>query len=68
MYYGTIYAYAPEILPFAHRAKRYGLCIVVSRLGGIIGVLIGSYVDITPTAPLLVWSACVFESYLTIRD
>lgn len=54
IYYGTIYAYTPEILPSAHRATGYGLCVVLNRVGGIIGVLVGSYADVETTAPLFV--------------
>ncbi|KAL1850391.1 hypothetical protein VTK73DRAFT_9694 [Phialemonium thermophilum] len=54
IYYGTIYAYTPEILPSAHRATGYGLCVVLNRVGGIAGVLIGSYANVETTAPLFV--------------
>ncbi|ORY18339.1 major facilitator superfamily domain-containing protein [Clohesyomyces aquaticus] len=54
IYYGTIYAYTPEIPPSAHRPTRYGLCVVLNRVGGIIGVLVGSYADVETTAPLFV--------------
>ncbi|KAG8407913.1 hypothetical protein J3458_020222 [Metarhizium acridum] len=57
IYYGTIYAYTPEILPSAHRATGYGLCVVVNRIGGILGVLVGSYADVETTAPLFVCAA-----------
>ncbi|KAK5714969.1 hypothetical protein LTR15_010385 [Elasticomyces elasticus] len=53
-HYGTIYAYTPEILPAAHRATGYGLCVVLNRIGGIAGVLIGSYANVETTAPLFV--------------
>ena len=57
IYYGTIYAYTPEILPSAHRATGYGLCVVVNRVGGIAGVLVGSYANVETTAPLFVCAA-----------
>ncbi|KAF8857742.1 MFS general substrate transporter [Acephala macrosclerotiorum] len=57
IYYGTIYAYTSEILPSAHRATRYGLCVVLNRVGGIAGVLVGSYANVETTAPLFVWAA-----------
>ncbi|KAL4915210.1 major facilitator superfamily domain-containing protein [Aspergillus aurantiobrunneus] len=52
IFYGTIYAYTPEILPSAHRATGYGLCVVVNRFGGIVGVLVGSYANVETTVPL----------------
>jgi Major Facilitator Superfamily len=68
IYYGTIYAYTPEILPSAHRATGYGLCVVLNRVGGIIGVLIGSYTNVTTTTPLWVcaglYGALIFTSLL----
>jgi len=54
IYYGTIYAYTPEILPSAHRATGYGICVVLNRVGGILGVLVGSYANVETTAPLFV--------------
>ncbi|KAL9619885.1 MAG: hypothetical protein Q9160_005532 [Pyrenula sp. 1 TL-2023] len=54
IYYGTIYAYTPEILPSAHRATGYGVCVVLNRVGGITGVLTGSYANVETTAPLFV--------------
>lgn len=57
IYYGTIYAYTPEILPSAHRATGYGLCVVLNRIGGIVGVLVGSYANVETVAPLFVCAA-----------
>lgn len=54
VYYGTIYAYTPEIPPTAHRATAYGLCVVMNRVGGIVGVVVGSYADVRTTTPLFV--------------
>jgi hypothetical protein len=54
IYYGTIYAYTPEILPSAHRATGYGICVVLNRIGGIAGVLVGSYANVETTAPLFI--------------
>ncbi|KAK9240071.1 putative sugar transporter [Lipomyces kononenkoae] len=52
IYYGTIYAYTPEILPSAHRATGYGICVVLNRIGGIVGVLVGSYANVQTVVPL----------------
>ena len=54
IFYGTIYAYTPEILPSAHRATGYGLCVVLSRIGGIAGVLVGSYANVETATPLFI--------------
>ncbi|KAH8690477.1 major facilitator superfamily domain-containing protein [Talaromyces proteolyticus] len=57
IYYGTIYAYTPEILPSAHRATGYAICVVLNRIGGISGVLVGSYANVETTVPLFVCAA-----------
>ncbi|KAL6243737.1 hypothetical protein RBB50_009170 [Rhinocladiella similis] len=57
IYYGTIYAYTPEILPAAHRATGYAICVVLNRVGGIVGVLVGSYANVETTAPLFICGA-----------
>jgi hypothetical protein len=68
IYYGTIYAYTPEILPSAHRATGYGLCVVLNRIGGIVGVLFGSYANVETVVPLWIcaglYGALVFTSLL----
>uniref|UniRef100_A0A093X7J4 Putative MFS-type transporter PB1E7.08c n=1 Tax=Talaromyces marneffei PM1 TaxID=1077442 RepID=A0A093X7J4_TALMA len=68
IYYGTIYAYTPEILPSAHRATGYGLCVVLNRVGGIVGVLVGSYANVETTVPLWIcaglYGTLVFTSLL----
>ncbi|KAI9930680.1 hypothetical protein ASPWEDRAFT_171304 [Aspergillus wentii DTO 134E9] len=57
IYYGTMYAYTPEILPSAHRATGYAICVMFNRLGGILGVIIGSYSNVETTTPLFVCAA-----------
>ncbi|KAK9369045.1 putative sugar transporter [Lipomyces kononenkoae] len=57
IYYGTIYAYTPEILPSAHRATGYGICVVLNRVGGIVGVLVGSYANVETVVPLWICGA-----------
>ncbi|EED14000.1 sugar transporter, putative [Talaromyces stipitatus ATCC 10500] len=68
IYYGTIYAYTPEILPSAHRATGYGLCVVLNRIGGIVGVLVGSYANVETVIPLWIcaglYGALIFTSLL----
>ncbi|KGO40160.1 Major facilitator superfamily domain, general substrate transporter [Penicillium expansum] len=57
IYYGTMYAYTPEILPSAHRATGYAICVVFNRIGGIVGVIVGSYANVETTTPLFVCAA-----------
>lgn len=54
IYYSTLYAYTPEIMPSAHRATGYGLCVIINRIGGIVAILIGSYANVDTTTPLFV--------------
>jgi hypothetical protein len=54
IYYSTLYAYTPEIMPSAHRATGYGLCVIINRIGGIVAILIGSYANVNTTTPLFV--------------
>jgi hypothetical protein len=66
IYYGTIYAYTPEILPSAHRATGYGICVVLNRIGCSLGVLVGSYANVETTSVSLcgiVWVACRFACF-----
>lgn len=55
---GTLHNHATlsirEMLPAAHRATGYGLCVVLNRVGGISGVLIGSYANVETVTPLWV--------------
>ncbi|KAJ6023466.1 uncharacterized protein N7446_013828 [Penicillium canescens] len=57
IYYGTMYAYTPEILPSAHRATGYAICVIFNRIGGIVGVIVGSYANVETTTPLFVCAA-----------
>lgn len=58
IYYATIYAYTPEILPSTHRGTGYGVCVVMNRVGGVVGVVAGSYANVETSAPLFVCAAC----------
>jgi hypothetical protein len=54
IYLGTMYAYTPEIMPSAHRATGFAICIVLTRVGGVVGVIVGSYANVKTTTPLFV--------------
>jgi len=54
MLYGTLLAYTSEILPAAHRATGYGICIVFNHIAGIAGIVVGSYANVETTVPLFV--------------
>ncbi|KAI9795937.1 MAG: hypothetical protein M1833_006585 [Piccolia ochrophora] len=54
IFYSTLYAYTPEILPSAHRATGSGLAVGVNRVMGIVAILVASYSDVTTTAPIYI--------------
>ncbi|KAF1822432.1 uncharacterized protein K489DRAFT_371270 [Dissoconium aciculare CBS 342.82] len=41
IYYGTLYAYTPEVLPSAHRGTGNGIAIACNRIMGIMSALVG---------------------------
>lgn len=44
IYYGTLYAYTPEVLPSAHRGTGNGVSIALNRVMGIVSAGVASYV------------------------
>lgn len=49
IYYGTLYAYTPEVLPSAHRGTGNGIAIGFNRIMGIMSAVVALYVF--PPAP-----------------
>lgn len=60
IFYGTLYAYTPEILPSAHRATGSGLAVAANRIMGVIAIIVASYSDVETTAPLFICAALFF--------
>ncbi|KAM3558229.1 hypothetical protein ARSEF4850_004709 [Beauveria asiatica] len=52
IYYGTLYAYTPEVLPSAHRGTGNGVAVALNRIMGIISAVIGTVADTSTSAPL----------------
>lgn len=44
IYYGTLYAYTPEVLPSAHRGTGNGISIGFNRLMGIMSAVVATWV------------------------
>ena len=42
IYYGTLYAYTPEVLPSAHRGTGNGISIGFNRLMGIMSAVVAT--------------------------
>jgi hypothetical protein len=45
IYYGTLYAYTPEVLPSAHRGTGNGISIALNRIMGIVSAGVAAYVQ-----------------------
>lgn len=57
IYYGTLYAYTPEVLPSAHRATGNGIAVAFNRIMGIVSAVVASEGDTATSAPLYVCAA-----------
>jgi MFS family permease len=57
IYYGTLYAYTPEVLPSAHRATGNGIAVACNRVMGIISAVVGTTADTSTSAPIYVCAA-----------
>jgi hypothetical protein len=44
IYYGTLYAFTPEVLPSAHRATGNGVAVAFNRIMGIVSAIVATYV------------------------
>jgi MFS family permease len=55
IYYGTLYAYTPEVLPSAHRGTGNGIAIGCNRVMGIMSAIVAKYANVRDTSliPLL---------------
>ncbi|KAJ1561164.1 hypothetical protein HK405_004739 [Cladochytrium tenue] len=57
VYYGTLYAYTPEVLPSAHRATGDGVSVGINRIMGILSAIIGTYADTSTPVPVYICAA-----------
>ena len=57
IYYGTLYAYTPEVLPSAHRGTGNAITVACNRVMNIVAALIGTYADLTSSVPIYVCAA-----------
>lgn len=60
IYYGTLYAYTPEVLPAAHRGTGNAITVASNRIMGIVAALIGTFADLTSSVPIFVCAASFF--------
>jgi hypothetical protein len=57
IYYGTLYAYTPEVLPSAHRGTGNGIAIGFNRIMGIMSAIIATYADTSTPVPIYLCAA-----------
>ncbi|KAK4945872.1 Filamentous Growth Regulator [Elasticomyces elasticus] len=57
IYYGTLYAYTPEVLPSAHRGTGNGISIAFNRLMGIMSAVIATYANTATPVPIYLCAA-----------
>ncbi|PSN70487.1 membrane transporter [Corynespora cassiicola Philippines] len=57
IYYGTLYAYTPEVLPSAHRGTGNGIAIGWNRVMGILSAVIATVADTGTPVPIYICAA-----------
>lgn len=57
IYYGTLYAYTPEVLPSAHRATGNGVAVACNRIMGIMSAVVATYANTTTPVPIYICAA-----------
>ncbi|OJJ45252.1 hypothetical protein ASPZODRAFT_69414 [Penicilliopsis zonata CBS 506.65] len=57
IYYGTLYAYTPEVFPSAHRGTGNGVAIGLNRIMGIISAIVGKVANTNTPVPIYICAA-----------
>jgi MFS family permease len=57
IYYGTLYAYTPEVLPSAHRATGNGIAVACNRIMGILSAVIATVANTSTSVPIYICAA-----------
>jgi MFS family permease len=57
IYYGTLYAYTPEVLPSAHRATGNGIAVGCNRVMGLVSAFVATYANTATSAPIYICGA-----------
>ncbi|KAI6780336.1 putative MFS-type transporter-like protein [Emericellopsis cladophorae] len=65
IYYGTLYAYTPEVLPSAHRATGNGISVAFNRIMGIISAVVASEGNTATSVPIYVCAALFIVAAIT---
>lgn len=54
IYYGTLYAYTPEVLPSAHRGTGNGIAIACNRVMGLVSAAVATGANTATSAPIYI--------------
>jgi len=65
IYYGTLYAYTPEVLPSAHRGTGNGIAIAFNRIMGILSAVIATYANPATSVPIYLCAALFIVMSIT---
>ncbi|KAJ5513117.1 Major facilitator superfamily domain general substrate transporter [Penicillium fimorum] len=57
VYYGTLYAYTPEVFPSAHRGTGNGVAIGLNRIMGIVSAVVGQAANTSTPVPIYICAA-----------
>ncbi|KAJ5769540.1 hypothetical protein N7520_004099 [Penicillium odoratum] len=57
VYYGTLYAYTPEVFPSAHRGTGNGVAIGLNRIMGIVSAVVAKYANTETAVPIYICAA-----------
>ena len=57
IYYGTLYAYTPEVLPSAHRGTGNGISIGLNRIMGIVSAGVATGANTATPVPIYICAA-----------
>lgn len=58
MFYGSLYAYTPEVMPSNHRSTGNGLAVSCGRIMSAIAPVIAHFGDASSAVPIYVMAAC----------
>lgn len=53
IYYGSLYAYSPEVFPSAHRGTGNGVAIAFNRIMGIVSAVVGKAANVCSSISVL---------------
>ncbi|KAJ5850400.1 hypothetical protein N7455_010256 [Penicillium solitum] len=57
IYYGTLYAYTPEVFPSAHRGTGNGVAIALNRIMGIVSAVVSQAANSSTPVPIYICAA-----------